>query len=371
MGMKKKFLGKMSKYNMSPEFLIRVIKEEVTPEEMKCFTEWYNLSDKNKNEFDDLRLFWEGLTNYPEPQIPDAVQQFGRIKEKISESDARDSKEPRIIRLNTDPHQEDQKSIVRNRYNNPYSSIIRAAAIILMFVSVYYLFSSSQESNIDNPEIVQEEQPVEYYEYSTKPGQKVTINLSDGSTVFLNSGSKLRFPRYFSANSREVELSGEAYFRIQPDKNSPFTVITGETVTLVTGTEFNIKYRDSNFNLVVSKGSVKSYKQNKPEIAFGLKPGDMISYNREKGFSNPRKVQLSYYTAWRQNKLGFDNTSLEDVMKEIELRYNYKSVFANNSLKTKTLTGLFTTENLDSVLSVISMTMDVNIRRREDKIVIN
>lgn len=373
--MKKKSLGRMSKPNITSEFLIRIIKKENTPEEYKYFTEWQNLSVKNEDEFNDLKLFWDGLKNSPEPQIPDAVKQFEKIKRKINEIDtadnARRSEDLHIIRLNTENPLRDKNSFLRERYSNPYSSIIRAAAIILMFVSGYFIFSSSNEKYIDNPEIVLEQQTNEYYEYYTKPGQKSTVNLSDGSTVFLNSGSKLKFPKYFSSNSREVELSGEAYFQIQPDKNRPFTVITGETVTLVTGTEFNIKYRDSNFNLVVSKGSVKSYRQNKPEIAFGLRPGDMISYNNQKGFSSPKKVQLSYYTAWRQNKLGFDNTSLEDVMKEVELRYNIKSVFTNNSHKTRTLTGIFTTENLNSVLSVISMTMDVNIRRHEDKIVIN
>lgn len=350
------------KRKITSEFLIRVIRNDITSEEKSIFDKWLNESAENKKEFENLVLFWGKLEVSKLPPIPDPQNQFDLIKQRIKNESLKKGGSYNIIaKMNSSPADRFTK-----RYHS-YNWQFRIAAVLLIFVSAYFLLTrESSKVNVTPKEIIEE---VIYYEVSTPKGAKRTIQLADGSTVSLNSESKLIYPKYFADNAREVELAGEAYFNIKQDKTQPFRVLTGETITEVTGTEFNIRYRNENLLLVVSEGSVKSYK-NDPVKAIGLKRGEMITYNKNSGFSKTIKANLAVQLAWRNNKFGFDHTPLSDVMEEIGRHYDVKINFMNDEFKKRTISGIFETENLDKVLSLISFSMDIDISRDNKTIII-
>ncbi len=220
------------------------------------------------------------------------------------------------------------------------------------------------------------ETPVEINEIYTRivhRGESSDIRLADGSIIKLNSDSKLLYPRYFEGDERLVELSGEAFFMIKPNKNKPFKVKIGEIITEVVGTEFNIKARaNEDIELIVVEGSVKVYNEKtKNSNSVNVNPGEFVTYSENRGFSNPRKAELKHHTAWLQNKISFRNEKLGRVMEEIERIYNVKVKFQENEIESKRLTGVFTKESLNETLTAISISMNINIVYEENTIFIS
>ncbi|GAB1857574.1 FecR family protein [Flavobacteriaceae bacterium MHTCC 0001] len=194
------------------------------------------------------------------------------------------------------------------------------------------------------------------YNVLTVPfGKKFELILSDGSHIYLNSGSKLRYPiEFLKDKPRDVFLDGEAYFEVAKDKGSAFTVITDDMNTQVYGTAFNVSsYKnENNTSTVLVEGSVGVYKSNndEAETPIIIKPGKRAVL--ENGLIAVSEVNVSKYTAWKDGKLVFINDRFDLIVKELERHFN---VVINNqisALNEKTFTGTFTTETLENILTV-------------------
>ncbi|KAB7531506.1 DUF4974 domain-containing protein [Flagellimonas olearia] len=197
---------------------------------------------------------------------------------------------------------------------------------------------------------------INYNELMVPYGKTFELVLSDGSQVTLNSGSKLRYPVTFLANSpRTVYLEGEAFFSIEKDENSPFTVITDNMNTRVYGTKFNVSsYPDESVTTtVLIEGSVSVYKANnhnnqEPII---IEPGQRASIEKEQIVVD--EVDVSNYIGWKEGKLIFSDSTFDDILKRLERHFNVKIENRLGQLKNKRFTGTFTKEPLDEILNVI------------------
>lgn len=158
-------------------------------------------------------------------------------------------------------------------------------------------------------------------------GKRYIITLSDGSKVYLNSLSKLRFPTQFTKEERRVYLEGEGYFEIAEDKNAPFIVHSGGFDVVVTGTQFNISsyHDDLFFHTTLVTGGVTVRDSLHREVT--LTPSQQLLFNREENSIHTREVDLSYYTSWREGVLRFREIKLFDLMKIVQREYNVKVVF--------------------------------------------
>lgn len=153
----------------------------------------------------------------------------------------------------------------------------------------------------------------------TPRGKDFKILLSDGTEVWLNAESKLTYPTHFTGESRIVELSGEAYFKVAKDTQHPFIVKTQKLETQVFGTGFNIhayQYDDPHITLVEGKVAIKSQYYH-----IMLRPGENAKLNQD-GSIKVQKIDTQIYTAWTEGYFYFDNTSLKDIMKELGRWYN-------------------------------------------------
>ncbi|KAF0211182.1 MAG: anti-FecI sigma factor [Ignavibacteria bacterium] len=165
-------------------------------------------------------------------------------------------------------------------------------------------------------------------------------------------------------------LEGEAYFSVASNKEKPFSVKSGNVLTVVTGTEFDIKNRGERISVVVVKGSVNTFSPTKEEV-FKLKKGDLLSFDNRVRMPKVQKANLRHYLAWRNDKFSFEHTRLSDVMDEIERYYNIKTSFQSDSLKNITMTGFFGSDSLNKILSVISLTLDIKLKYENRTIFIN
>lgn len=206
-----------------------------------------------------------------------------------------------------------------------------------------------------NTENAIEPKNVSYNQLSIPYGKKFELMLSDGSHVFLNSGSKLRYPVIFPAGKpREVYLDGEAYFTVEKDKTRPFTVITDDMNTSVYGTEFNVSsYKnENNTSAVLVEGSVGVYKSNNAE---GQKPIVLDIGQRavfKEGTIAVDQVNVTKYTAWTKGKLFFVDDRFDLILKELERHFNVTIDNKFYQLNGKRFTGTFSKETLDQMLRI-------------------
>lgn len=170
-----------------------------------------------------------------------------------------------------------------------------------------------------------------YHTLRTPRGGEYRLVLSDGTIVWLNAESELRYPTDFRGNKREVVLIGEAYFCVSPDKQKPFIVETRGVRTRVYGTEFNVKsYSGTSVDVTLVKGSVAVEKAG---IAheYRLQPGD----NAHFAGSEPEiaKVNLQKYVAWKEGYFYYENERLETIVDELKRWYDFEVIYVGDQVK--------------------------------------
>ncbi|MCB4809139.1 FecR domain-containing protein [Tamlana sp. 62-3] len=210
-------------------------------------------------------------------------------------------------------------------------------------------------------------------------GRRGKIKLSDGSIVWLNSGSKIVYPAAFNGKRREVYLEGEAIFDVAHNKSKPFIVLSENQEVEVLGTVFCVtSYKDEKFtNTVLKSGSVKiSYKENLAATDFTEKmkitPGTKASFNKGTKSIMSEKVNVDNYFSWRDGILIFKNNSLKYITKRVSRYYNVDVDILNNDLANETFSGyLDLNENIESVLQNIAASTDMIYTLNKNKIIIN
>lgn len=184
--------------------------------------------------------------------------------------------------------------------------------------------------------------------------QHQEVVLSDGSSVWLNAGSILRFPQSFTKDHRHVYLQGEGYFDIAHNAEKPFHVFAGKGEIEVTGTKFNVQaYKEQNIiRTSLIEGGVKFYMAEKEHK---LSPGIELIADTEKQEAIRQKFDINQLTSWKEGYFTFDNLELLDVMKMVSRWYNI-TVLSDVRLGGKRIGGTYPTElPLDELLEDLSI----------------
>ncbi|MBC9911650.1 FecR family protein [Chitinophaga varians] len=187
-------------------------------------------------------------------------------------------------------------------------------------------------------------------------GHTYKVVLADGTRVWLNADSKLRFPVAFSGDRREVELEGEACFETTPMAAKPFLVKVGDVQVTVLGTEFNINaYTNKTLTTLVS-GKVKV---DAGALAKELSPGQQAVYGQ--GNMTVAHVDAEQFTAWKEGLLIFDNESLGDIMTRLGREYDYTIHFENTAIQQQRLGGnLEKSPSVAQVLTLLEQMADIH-----------
>lgn len=170
-------------------------------------------------------------------------------------------------------------------------------------------------------------------------GGTYRVTLPDGTRVWLNAASKLKYPVIFAGDTRTVELDGEAYFEVVTNKKHPFIVIAGDTETKVTGTTFNITAYKEDDGVVTTllDGEVYVYKN---ENELKLMPGEQSISSKNKPFSK-RKADVEAVVGWKNGYFIFDDQDIETVLKNIARWYNVEIYIQRNMASGKKIGGAF------------------------------
>lgn len=189
---------------------------------------------------------------------------------------------------------------------------------------------------------------------STPTGGQYNIVLADGTKVFLNTVSSIKYPTQFNEDKRIVELEGEAYFEVAKDKNKPFIVKSGNQSIEVLGTHFNVHAYDNESvtKTTLLEGSVAVSYKNQKSI---LKPGQQSNVSENFNKIKIREVDTEATIAWKNGRFKFDNADLKSVMKQLERWYGIKVEYRGDVSDVRFNGGTFMNKNLSEVLKVLEL----------------
>jgi transmembrane sensor len=193
-----------------------------------------------------------------------------------------------------------------------------------------------------------------YKEVKTLKGQKLAVTLSDGTMVWLNATSKLRFPLVFAGKQRSLEFSGEAYFKVAKDPSKPFVIHTAKTKVQVLGTRFNLRAlaTETATSVVVQEGKVKFTADAGQQqlILTANKRGVYDTTVPSVPTMNTETVYAGKYMAWKNNELVLDNLTVADAALVLERWYNVEIRVDREGLRKERYTGSFSNPSLKKVL---------------------
>jgi transmembrane sensor len=245
-----------------------------------------------------------------------------------------------------------KQTILKRLIQNPLYRV--AAAILfaaLLLVSGYEVYNSAANGKM--------------LEVSATNQILKTFALPDGSLVSLNTDTKIKYPKLFAGNTREVSIEGEAFFQVKPNKEKPFIIHAGNAQIKVLGTSFNVNaYPAAKLvEVIVETGKVRVSAQTNESNELILMPGDKgtLVYS---GHSLLKSTNADpNFLAWKTRNLIFKATSLAEVIVSVEKVYKVDIQLADPKLNELLLTARFNDYSLDFILKVIETTFQIETQK--------
>jgi len=322
---------------------------EATNQEIEQLTTWLGDSESNSADYATAAQVWKVTEHAYEPVIVDNERAWSNIELHIQAS------QPKTVGLmplkaNT------------NRGFKFYAWRVAATIILLLGVTslINLIFNAKSEKIVA----------------TNQTETNVMHLLPDGSKVFLNSNSEIRYPSKFDDAKREIYLTGEAYFEIKRDTLKPFIVRTSTTQIKVLGTSFNVdaSLRNGKVEVVVAEGKVSFGKKQKNEVDT---TGIVILVKGSKGVFSEKENTLvktsnadENYLAWRTKRLVFNETELSQVLYTLGKVYNTDFVVKDSTLRICKLTATFDNHKLETIIEVLKTAFNIEIERNGSTIIL-
>lgn len=246
---------------------------------------------------------------------------------------------------------------------------LQVAAVLFIGLSIFLFKILGGRHDITSP--------VTYTFISAPNGTKKQLTLSDGSCVYLNSGSQIGVPSDFGVKNRRIFLSGEAFFVVTHNPSKPFSIKSGKLIIADIGTSFNVKaYPDEGeIKVAVESGEVCIKKSDSGDelktIARSLVRNQQLTYNNKSEGHMLNYVQTSDISSWKQNQLRFENASFNDIAHTLERWYNVKITLKNDNPHLRHYTVSFNNEPVDQVLYVLERLSGLHYQIDNRNIVVN
>lgn len=237
-----------------------------------------------------------------------------------------------------------------------------------VFVANNEQIKQSEEGNVivgENEKIKSEDIKTEYIQLMVPNGRRTNLTLNDGTKVWLNSGSKLLYPKMFSKNKREIFIDGEIYLEVAQNDEKPFLVHTKAFEVQVLGTIFNVNaYADNVNSVVLVEGSVEVITTDNQKQK--IKPNQGLFY--DSGVFKIKKVNTELYTSWKDGIMIVDGESLANIFNRLSRYYNLQIIYDMSVANEKYKGRLNLQDSIEDVLYNLSLSSTFTFER-EDKVV--
>jgi len=316
------------------EILLNYLDGSASADEKKHIEEWIDADSENKKYLERVKKIWNTPpSNFPKPDTEEALK---KVLAKIQNPE----RLTKIYRLDSTQHGKTYFQILTQ------SNFLRAAAAIVIIVGAAYLMTKIFSKK--DPALVH---------ITTNNIQELT--LSDGTKVTLDAGTSFDFPEEFSGTrNREVKLNGEAYFEVTRNENAPFIVHANNGLIKVLGTKFNIRAWEKSSEVVVAveEGKVSLNKESGQEKdGIVLTKGKMSKLTREGELTEPEDIDLSQFLSWLNREIYYQNTSLSEVINQLERWYNTRIELNDSTLLHNEITVFIENKPLEENLKLVCM----------------
>jgi ferric-dicitrate binding protein FerR (iron transport regulator) len=335
------------------DLLARYLNSECNSEEAEQVEGWINASVEHQQEFEKLSKAWD-------------LAGSGAGFEKW---DAQGSKEQFLLKVIQNQavlihEKEQQVQIKRLQVRNLWK--YAAAAILIIGISgiLVFTFPGSHQNGA-------------FTEVAVSKGSKSQMTLPDGSQVWLNADSKIKYTGEFNTVDRNIFLEGEAYFEVAKNPSKTFRVNAGGLIVEAVGTAFNVKaYPEENVvEATLLEGSVKIGLESKPAQRMLLKPDEQVFYykpDQQKMLTEKmlisKGIESKQFTSWINGQITINSETLESLVVKLDRKYDVKFHFDDPDLKKLRFTGVFKDETIEQILEVLKLSSPVNYRIQEREI---
>jgi len=319
------------------DLLVKHLTGEATEAEMLQVEQWLANDEANKHYFEHFKLIWEESVQLSDSAAIDEQAAWQRFQNRVQQGSF--PKTPAKVWS----------------MNNP---MMRAAVIAGLVISIavvtYILFNNNPGTVITMASI------------RTNDAVK-SDSLPDGSVVTLNKHSQVSYPEKFSKDKRVLQLDGEAFFKVTPNKEKPFEIHTNKVTITVVGTSFNVRSRGDTTEVIVETGIVEvATGKQTVRIVAGQKAITGINENILQKQTNTDQL----YNYYRSKKFVCEDTPLWKLAEKLNEAYDVHIVFGNDSVRNQKLTTTFDNQPLDNILSVIKGTFNISVIKEKGQIIL-
>jgi len=311
----------------SIEKLTAYLNGALTIEESNELKASFNQSDEGRKELEHLEIIW-GLA--------DRLKQM----EKIDKQHAK-----RKIDDRTESLGKSEKIFIR-----AFQKVAAILILPILLFSSYLYFGKATEGTTEQ-------------EFFATYGTRTTLVLPDGSKVWLNSGSTLRYERDFNRKNRTVFLTGEAFFEVTPNKSRPFDVVTGQFTVRAVGTAFNVfSYENNEFEASLEEGITQIYQSvpNGPDKQIvNMKPGQRAVFDEKQAKFILSEGDVSRFSTWREGRLTFKNAPMNEVVMKLERWFNVDIELKDPGLQQYRYTAVFEHETISQAMEMLRFSAPV------------
>ena len=277
---------------------------------------------------------------------------YNKILNRITAVKSVESRNGRVIEIHK----------IKKEYKNLRKSYLlfsRVAAILFIaLLTVSGLFISNSVRRTTGSEVI------------APRGQKSKAILEDGTVVWLNSGSSIRYTSNYNKRNREVELTGEAYFVVSKNKKLPFIVKSSDLIIKALGTTFNLMAYPEDETLAITLIEGKVQVRAPDNKIINLSQNQKAIYNKPNNSFIIEKVDPVFSISWKDNVLKFDNQPLPEILTHFERWYDVKIYYPENLLKDQRFTMTIKTESLREVLELIRISTPIKFKIEVDSVYI-
>ena len=311
---------------MKGNIILKYLQGNASEKEKERFFEWIEECEANRKEFYSLKKTW-------------ALTSKGNNEENISWGDMK------------------QLTHKVTRYKKLYLRIMRQAAIIIFLIGLGVTLHFMGSDVLGKNNLTYSE---DYY-IETPLGQMANLQLPDGTSVILNSGSSISYTGDFSHGEREVILDGEAFFSVQKDSKHSFIVKTSILDVKVYGTSFNISAysNEKSISTTLVEGSISLLNKDGREIT-KMEPGENASFARDQSNIKIKKINTDIYTSWKSGLVTYRNEKIEESCKQLERWYNVEIIINKEGLADELYFGtILKNKPIDQILEVLKQTISL------------
>jgi transmembrane sensor len=364
--------------NSQDKIIIRYLEGKANHKEVKQIADWLDLDENNRNYYISFKKNLIELQLNSNPSSTDTEIAYKKFIDRVNES-----------KLENEQDEEIEYSFI-NRTLLKYAAII---IILITFSGGAYIIGRVSSRTQNN----------QYCEISAPLGGKSSIVLPDGTKIWLNAGSKVKYGGDFNNSSRDVYLEGEAYFDVSK-KKLPFIVHTSDLNIRVFGTSFNVKsYPDEDkIEATLVEGSIRIDRKESKEPLY-LSPKEKLIFHKqgkntevkapnldttnqtvkqekteakiitgeEKTVEISKNINVDESVSWKEGSLIFNQESLESLTKKLERKYDITFKFENEELKTYSFSGTLRDFPLEQVLKAIKYTSPINYTIDEKNVILS